>query len=100
MSEVKVRKQYTKEFKESAVKLSYEHPKGVKGAAADLGIDEQALHRWRHAKRVESGNKKAFPGHGKARDEELAEWKRRALLAEEEREILKKALGLFTPRKK
>ena len=100
MNEKKPRKQYTKEFKEGAVKLSYEHPDGVAGAAKDLGIGQGELHRWRREKRSEAGSKKAFPGAGKARDEELAEWKRRALLAEEEREILKKALGLFTPKKR
>jgi transposase-like protein len=100
MEEKPRRKKYSKEFKESAIKLSLEHPRGVAGAAADLGLVEPMLHRWRRAKRMEAGNRPAFPGNGNARDAELAEWKRRALLAEEEREILKKALGLFTPRKK
>ena len=100
MDEKPKRKKYSKDFKESAVKLSYEHPRGVAGAAGDLGIADQILHQWRKAKREEVGSRRAFPGNGNARDVELAEWKRRALLAEEEREILKKALGLFTPRKK
>ena len=42
----------------------------------------------------------AFPGKGNARDEELAEWKRRALRAEQERDILKKTVLIFAPNMK
>jgi transposase len=50
------------------------------------------LHRWRReAKQVG----RVFPGHGKARDEEMAELKRRLKQAEMERDILKKAVSFF-----
>jgi hypothetical protein len=36
-----------------------------------------------------------FPGHGKARDEEMFELKKRLKQAEFERDILKKAVSFF-----
>ncbi len=82
------RKRYTKEFKSEAVRLSLTSGKTIGQQAADLGISEAQLHAWRRSAR-EHGSK-AFPGNGIAREAELAEWKRRALRAEMEREIQKK----------
>ena len=90
------RKKYTQEFKDEAVRLSYNSSgKTVKAVAESLGISEPLLHTWRRAKRDHSG--KAFPGNGRARDEELDQLKKRLEQAEMERDILKKALGIFTP---
>ena len=89
------RKKHTKEFKAEAVRLSERGEKTIAQVAADLGITESQLHVWRRAAR-ERGNE-AFPGKGKAGNEELAEWKRRALRAEQERDILKKTVLIFAP---
>lgn len=86
------RKIYTQEFKEQAVKLSYSNGKSVAMTAADLGLPPNMLHRWRREAKLTG---RAFPGHGKARDEELAELKKRLKLAELERDILKKAISFF-----
>jgi transposase len=83
---------YTSEFKEQAVKLSYVSGKSVAETAADLGLPTNMLHRWRReAKQIGQ----VFPGHGKARDEEMAELKKRLKQAELERDILKKAVSFF-----
>jgi transposase len=42
---------------------------------------------------------KAFPGKGKARDEELVRLKRENADLRETNEILKKAMAIFTPRR-
>jgi transposase len=89
------RKRYPQAFKEEAVRLSYTSGKTVAQQAVDLGIQEGQLYSWRREAR-EHGQQ-AFPGNGTARDAELAEWKRRALRAEQEREVLKKVLTIFTP---
>jgi transposase-like protein len=53
--------------------LSYTNGKPVTQTAFDLGLPSNMLHRWRReAKQV--GH--VFPGHGKARDEEMVELKR------------------------
>ena len=89
------RKRYTREFKQEAVQLSYTSGKTVAQQATDLGVTEGQLHVWRREARQGKGD--AFQGNGKARDAELVEWKRRAQRAEMERDILKKALVIFTP---
>lgn len=92
------RKKYTKEFKTEAVRLSERGEKSIAQVAIDLGITEGQLHVWRRAARERGSG--AFPGKGKASDEELAEWKRRALRAEQERDILKKTVLIFAPNTK
>ena len=91
------RKVYTTEFKEQAVKLSYVSSKSVAETAADLGLPTNMLHRWRR-----EGKKggRVFPGHGKARDEEMAELKKQLKRAELERDILKKAVSFFAAQPK
>lgn len=86
------RKIYTSEFKEQAVKLSYVSGKSVAETAADLGLPTNMLHRWRREGK-QSG--RVFPGHGKARDEEMAALKKQLKQAELERDILKKAVSFF-----
>ena len=71
--------------------------------AGDLGLPTNMLHRWRR-----EGKKtgRVFPGHGKARDEEMAELKKQLKQAELERDIpggtfrLKKAVVFFAAQPK
>jgi transposase len=86
------RKIYTREFKEQAVQLSFNNGKPVTQTASDLGLPPNMLHRWRREAK-QAG--RVFPGHGKARDEEMAELKRRLKQAELERDIMKKAVSFF-----
>jgi transposase len=88
------RKIYPAEFKDQAVKLSYTSGKSVAAVAADLGLPVNMLYRWRREAQA-SKPSKVFPGLGKARDEELAEMRKRVKQAEMERDILKKAVSFF-----
>jgi transposase len=91
-------KQYGAEFKEGAVRLWEESGREATAIAADLGIRVEYLYRWRRAKaRASQSGEQAFPGQGRPRDEELAALKKENQILRQEREILKKALGLFTP---
>ena len=66
------RRQFTREFKEEAVRLSERGDMPVTQVARDLGIRAKMLYRWRQEARAsqEAGVRFA-PGHGQARDEEL-----------------------------
>ena len=96
----KQRKQYTQAFKDSAVRLAEESGRGATSVARDLGIPVEYLYRWRAAKRAVSAGEQAFPGHGRPRDEEVSALKRENSRLRRQQEILKKALGLFTPASK
>jgi transposase-like protein len=66
----KERRVYPKEFKTEAVALAGKHEKPVRQVAADLGINENMLHRWIQQAREAGGPGQApFPGHGRSRDQ-------------------------------
>jgi len=96
MSEGKTRRRYDRGFKEGAVRLVIENGQTLVGTARDLGITENMLSRWR--KEYLEGREHAFPGKGRMKPEEaeLHQLKRRIADLEQEREILKKALAIFS----
>jgi transposase len=62
--------------------------------ARDLGIRPDLLRRWRNAQ--ERDGEKAFPGEGRPRDEEMSRLRRELRRVTEERDILKKAVAIFS----
>jgi len=94
------RREYTKEFKESAIELYHTSERSAKSIAEELGIDRSLLSRWIREHRDGKGkNIKLFPGHGNPRDEEVARLKKENADLRETNEILKKAMVIFTVRK-
>ncbi|PRX22448.1 transposase [Orenia metallireducens] len=89
---------YDEQFKREAVELSFNSDKTCKDIAQDLGIDYNALIRWRKEYR-DNGNL-AFPGHGKQKlspeEEEIKRLKKELRIVQEERDILKKAVSIFS----
>ena len=90
------RRTYTREFKVEAVRLVTEGGHKVSEVARDLGIHESLLGRWR--KQVEEEPTGAWPGKGRLRpeQEELRRLQRELARVTEEREVLKKALAIFS----
>lgn len=87
----KKKKQYTQEFKESAVKLVTEQGYKTAEAARNLGINPNVLGRW---KREASGNGRET-NNGKELQAELARLRKENQRLKIEREILKKAAAFF-----
>ncbi len=94
------RRQFDKEFKREAVRLVVEGRRRVSDVARDLGIEPNMLHRWK--RKSEENGERAFPGKGKLSAEEDAVRRLEKELEEtrEERDILKKALAVFSRRGK
>ena len=88
------RKTYSREFKIEAVKLVTDHSMTRKQVARDLGLDIGTLRNW--IKQFTDDPEKAFPGKGHVRDEELRQLKREVEQLRMERDILKKAIGIFS----
>jgi transposase len=86
------RKRFDREFKISAVKMVTEG--GHKGAevARSLGIHQNQLYNWKQ--KFSDQGEKAFPGKGHLT--ELAALRRQLREVEMERDILKKAVGIFS----
>ncbi len=62
--------------------------------ARDMGIDVQTVRKW--MKQLDADGERAFPGAGQPRDEEVARLRRENEQLRQERDILKKALGIFS----
>ncbi len=91
------RRQYSKEFKVDAVELMMRSNQSIIETAAGLGIRADILRRW---KKEYSANKAVpFPGSGHLKDpeeERFRKLERELRIVTEEREILKKALAVFS----
>ncbi|MEM7819908.1 MAG: transposase [Candidatus Aenigmatarchaeota archaeon] len=99
MSIIKTRRRYTREFKLDAIQLVANRDGKIAQVAESLGIHPNILHRWIKEHADDPSN--AFPGNGKLKtpDEEIRQLKKQLREAEEERDILKKALAIFSKKK-
>lgn len=90
-------KHYTLEFKQKAVELSYARS-NVKQVCEDLDIIPSVLYRWR--KELQQYGKNSFPGRGKPKmsdqEKEIARLQKELKEAKLERDILKKAISIFS----
>jgi transposase len=85
--------EYSKEFKEKAIRLVLVHGKPASAAARELGIPDWKVRDWvRAAKRKES---QGMDASSQSQAEENAKLKKRLKELEMENEILKKATAYF-----
>jgi transposase len=91
------RRQFTDEFKESAVRLVLDEGKSVGAVARELDLTPSALGLWVQHARAERSQGKT--GLTKAEREELAALRKENRILREEREILKKAAAFFAKQK-
>ncbi len=101
MDERDTRRHFTREFKVEAVELLMNGDKSGVEIARNLGIRPELLYRWKS----EYLNNEAlsFPGTGHLadpEDERIRKLERELASVKEDREILKKALAIFSKRPK
>src|SRR3954470_18437457 len=85
------RRQFTDEFKASAVRLVLDEGKTVGAAARDLDLTETALREW--VKRARADRTHGRTGLTTSEREELTRLRKENRILQEEREILKKVHG-------
>lgn len=95
----KVQKTYTPEFKREAVRLAQSSGKPIAQVARELGISDTSIHQWR--RELTDHGSEAFPGsgHQNAQEEEIRRLKRELEITKQERDILKKAISIFSREK-
>jgi transposase len=93
-------RRYDKEFKMNAINLYQSGKHGYEKLSKELGIPTSTLANW--VLSYTKNGKYAFPGKGnlKPEDAELARLRKELARAREERDILKKALGIFSSLRK
>ena len=87
---------YDEGFKREAVRLVEEEGRSAFSVERDLGISNGLIARWRKA--LSKDAEHPFPGKGrqKSDEEELRRLKRENEILRQERDILKKALAIFS----
>ncbi|WP_419632531.1 transposase [Thiolapillus sp.] len=86
-------KQYTAEFKESAVKLAVESDQAITDTARELGVNISTMHTWiKKYHQPKQSDKKISDEHIYDENKRL---RKEVARLKEEREILKKATAFF-----
>jgi transposase len=91
------RKSFTKEFKIETVKMATGSDTSVNQVAQDMGIHPNTLYRW--VKQFSEKPEAAFPGKGhlvSSEAETIRQLKRENERLKMERDILKKAMAIFS----
>ena len=92
----KSRKKYTREFKLETLRLLETSGKSKAQIERDLGLGVGALTRWQ--KQLAAESEHAFPGHGRLTpdQERVRQLERENVILRQERDILKKAVAIFS----
>ena len=93
---MKKRKTYTAEFKREAVRLAETSGKSQSQIERDLGLWQGCISSWK--RELERKGEHAFPGQGRltADDERMRQLERENEILRQERDILKKAVAIFS----
>jgi transposase len=89
----RARRRFTDEFKQQAVRLVLDEGKSVNAVARELDLVPSALSTW--VKHAQADRTKGRTGLTTAEREELVRLRRELRIAQEERDILKKATAFF-----
>lgn len=89
----RLRRRFTNEFKQQAVRLVLDEGKSITAVARELDLVASALGNW--VKQAQADRSKGRTGLTTTEREELVRLRKALRIAEEERDILKKATAFF-----
>lgn len=92
------RRHFDRQFKLDAVQLLEESGKPVAEVARDLGVRDTVLHRWKRELSPKADGKPSGSLGKTPEQQELEALRKKLAQVEEEREILKKAMAVFSRR--
>ena len=99
MAEKRTRQTFTKEYKLDVIHQSYQR-KNIRALADELGMRPELIYRWRSE--YEDAPEGSFPGQGNKQmtpeEKALDQLQRENADLRMERDILKKAIGIFSKR--
>ena len=90
------RKTYTREFKFEAVRLAETSGKSMRQLEQEMGIGEGCIRQWK--RKLAADGENAFPGHGNLPpdEERIRQLERELETVRQERDVLKKAVAIFS----
>ena len=92
------RKKYSKQFKLDSIQLYENGEKSMAQVERDLGISKGLLAKWHDELREAKSEQEAFPGNGNLpeREARIRQLERENAELRQEKEILKKVLGIYS----
>ncbi len=95
----KRRRRFSREYKRDVVRMVTESGHSVKDVSKELDVRPDMIRRW--VRQLAKDPEQSFPGAGrqKERDAEMVKLRRELSRVREERDILKKAVAIFSDRR-
>jgi transposase len=90
------KRRYTDEFKQEVLAMAANGEKSIPQLARDLGINDNLIYRWRQRYRVDEATDQLHPSHERALEAENRRLRRELEIARQERDVLKKAIQIFS----
>ena len=89
-------KQYTMEFKREVLQMAAREGCSIAELERDLGITPGLIYKWRQRYRVDETGKGVLPSEENEAAAEVRRLKRELEIVKQERDILKKAIQIFS----
>jgi len=89
-------RRYTEEFKREVLAMAASGEKSIPQLARDLGINANVIYRWRQRYQVDDETEHLRPSHERALEVENRRLRRELAIARQERDVLKKAIRIFS----
>jgi transposase len=93
-------KRYTEEFKRDVLEMAAQEDVSVAQLSRDLGIAPSLIYKWRERYQIDETNGELKLSMQREAEAEIRRLKRELAIAREERDILKKAIQVFTQEQK
>lgn len=90
------RKKYTEEFKRDVLAMASSPDVSIAQLERDLGITTGLIYKWRERYRVDEHRGELKPSEERSAEAEIRRLKRELDIARQERDILKKAIQVFS----
>lgn len=93
---MKKNKRYTEEFKREVLEMAASKEISIAQLARDLGIAQSLIYKWRERYRVDEESGELKPSEEREAEAEIRRLKRELSVVKQERDILKKAIQVFS----
>lgn len=89
-------RRYTDEFKREVLELAANKERGIRQLERELGITPGLIYKWRERYRADEKNGTLRPSEEREAEAEIRRLKRELAIVRQERDILKKAIQVFS----
>jgi len=89
-------KRYTDEFKREVLEMAAGKERSIRELERELGITAGLIYKWRERYRLDEKNGALRPSEARAAEAEIRHLKRELHIVRQERDILKKAIQVFS----